>query len=167
MNCRDARNDIALYAGGDLDDASRLQELRRHVAECSGCRERYQSARGALKVLRGAAAGVEAASGTWDSSGSLWPSIQREMSRPPQPASVRALRQLRHWTPFAAMTVACGLMVAAVTYRAAPRDPQAASPRGLQVGPPLTVRPESESRRSESEGERPPAPLAPALRPDL
>jgi anti-sigma factor RsiW len=38
MSCREREENIALYAGGDLD-ASRRAELEHHLAECAMCRE--------------------------------------------------------------------------------------------------------------------------------
>jgi len=154
MNCRDARSDIALYAGGDLDDAARVRELRRHVAGCAACRERYHSLKGALKLL-GSVQTPETES-TWKSAGSLWPKIRRELSRPPQPTGALALQQLRHWSPFVAATAACVLMLIALRGDA-PAPGGTVSPRGLQLTPPLAVRPE-QSSRSETAPGRPPSP---------
>lgn len=156
MNCHDAKRDLALLAGGDLDDAARLRELRRHLAGCPECRRRYRSAQTALQSLRGLR--VAATTSTWESGGSLWPAIQRELSRPPQPLTRQVLRQLRHWSPFAAMTAACVLMLVAVVYRGEPREPPV-TPRGIQVVPSTSVRSESEASRSPGESAaRPPSP---------
>jgi hypothetical protein len=156
MNCRDAKLDLALLAGGDLDDAARLRELRRHLATCPDCRRRYQSAQTALHSLRGLKAA--ATTSTWESGGSLWPAVQQELSRPPQPLTRQMFRQLRHWSPFAAMTAACVLMLVAITFRGEPRE-QPVTPRGMHLTPPPAVPPASESSRSHGESAaRPPAP---------
>lgn len=156
MNCRDAKRDLALLAGGDLDDAARVRELRRHLAGCPDCRRQYQSTRSALQSLRGLKAA--ASNSTWESGGSLWPAIQRELSRPPQPLPRQVFRQLHHWSPFAAMTAACVLILVAVVYRGEPREPPV-TPRGMQVVPSTATRPESESSRSPGESvAQPPSP---------
>ncbi len=156
MNCRDVKLDLALLAGGDLDDAARVRELRRHLAGCPDCRQRYHSARTALHSLRGLKAA--ATTSTWESGGSLWPAVQRELSRPPQPLTRQVFRQLRHWSPFAAMTAACVLMLVAITFRGEPRA-QPVTPRGMHLTPPATVPPASESSRSHGESAaRPPSP---------
>ncbi|MFV0442394.1 MAG: anti-sigma factor family protein [Planctomycetaceae bacterium] len=140
MTCREARADIALYAGGDLDDRARVRELRLHVAGCPECREHYQSLKTTLKTLSGLGP-VELGGATWQSTGSLWPAIRQEIGRPPEPLTVaKAFKQLKPWAPLAAMTVACVLMLVSLGNLGTPsHDP--VSMRGmLPTQPPTAMR---------------------------
>lgn len=131
MNCFDARTDIALLAGGDLNDTVRKEDLRRHLTHCEECRREYKGMKASLKAL----SQVEPSS-TWISSGSLWPRIEKRISpsRPGASSAWRSLRGLRHWTPLAAMTAACVLMVVALNQRGV-REPAATERSVLATGP--------------------------------
>jgi len=142
MNCREARADIALFAGGDLDDRARVRELRQHVHGCPECRAHYDAMKSSLKSLA-ALIPLDAAA-TWESGGSLWPSIRRELVKPPQTlTAAQAISQLKNWTPFAAMTAACVLMLVALgQFGAQPEQP--VSSRGLTTHPPMALHPTEE-----------------------
>jgi anti-sigma factor RsiW len=150
MNCFDARTDIALLAGGDLDDASRKEDLRRHLAHCEECRREYKRMKASLKALSGADRPT-----TWISTGSLWPRIEERIAPPRRVTSKtwRRIRRLRHWTPLAAMTAACLLMVVAINQRGGPREEPMAGRSVLTTRPPTAMveRPEvkPESKRPE------------------
>lgn len=155
MTCRDVQSDLALFAGGDLEDRTRVRDLRQHVAGCPVCKARYQSLKSTLKTLGNVGPAEGLASATWVGQASLWPGIRRELARPPVPFSAaRALGQLRHWTPFAAMTAACVLMLVTLNQFSAPRE-QPVSSRGLGTQPPLALQP-ADTPRSPSESEREP-----------
>jgi hypothetical protein len=155
MTCREARTDLALFAGGDLDDRTRVRELRQHVASCPGCKGHYQSLKSTLKTLGGVGAVDAFASSTWESQHSLWPSIRRELARPPAQFSASvAFKQLRHWTPFAAMTAACVLMFVALDRFGSPREE--VSTRGLGAHPPVALQPHEEPRSGSESESRPP-----------
>ena len=142
MNCREARADIALFAGGDLDDRAQVRELRQHVHGCPECRAHYDAVKASLKSLA-ALAPLDAAA-TWESGGSLWPSIRRELAKPPQAlTAAQAVNQLKNWTPFAAMTAACVLMLVALGHFGAQPE-QPVSSRGLTTHPPLALQPAEE-----------------------
>jgi hypothetical protein len=110
MTCREVNADLALYAGGDLDDAERVRAVRRHVANCLDCRERLRSLKSSLQTL----AGSDPVS-TWVPTISLWPRVEAAL-RAPAPVTGRfsSLHSLRHWTPFAAMAAACVLLLLAL-----------------------------------------------------
>lgn len=157
MNCREARADIALYAGGDLDDRDRVRELRRHVGECPDCRTHYHGLKSSLKLLGGLAP-LESGAATWQSAGSLWPAIRKELARPPEAlTAAQVFKQLRNWTPFAAMTAACLVLLVALGRNGSPRE-QPVTNRGLTRPPIALQTPPSEPRprpeHSESESAR-------------
>ena len=162
MNCRDAQSDIALYAGGDLDDAARVREVRRHVASCPECREHFKGVKSSLRTL----ASVDQAA-TWQSAGSLWPSIQRELARPRPAAAARVWQQARNWSPLAAVTAACALMLMVLNHNGTPTD-QPVTGRGMTIHPPTAMRSHSEnppepdhpsSRDAHKPGEKPVLPV--------
>lgn len=138
MTCRDAQADIALYAGGDLDDAVRVREVRRHVASCPGCREHFKGVKSSLRTL----ASVDRAA-TWQAAGSLWPAIQRELGKPRPTGAALALKQVRNWTPLAAMTAACAVMLMVLNHNSAPPEGEVTG-RGMTIHPPTAMRSHSE-----------------------
>lgn len=104
MNCRQARIELALCVGDDLPDATRRENLRRHVVQCPGCRAHYKRLRGTLQML-------ESSDGdrTYDVGGSLWPQLSqriRRMEETPEPTG-----RFNGWMPFVAVTAACALLV--------------------------------------------------------
>ena len=149
MNCREAQAEIALYAGGDLDDRARVRDLRQHVRQCGKCRAHYDSMKSTLKSL--AAVGPASSAATWERAGSLWPSIRREIAQPPQTlTTVQAVNQLKNWTPFAAMTAACVLMLVALGQFGAPPD-EPVSGRGMAPHPPMVLQMDDEPEEKETE----------------
>jgi hypothetical protein len=54
MTCEKARKDIPLLAGGELRPR-KTRRLRKHLLECSGCREELREYQGALAILKDAA----------------------------------------------------------------------------------------------------------------
>jgi hypothetical protein len=118
MNCTRAKSEIALWAGGDLDDRQ-IAQLERHVAVCPDCREYRQRMSGSLQVLHNP--GVSESSGLHDS---VWPGVESRLSVQSQIEARRAER-LNRWLPAAAIAAAC-LAVIAFTSEPAPQ------PRTLQ-----------------------------------
>ncbi len=103
MTCRDAKSGLALLVGGDLDDAVQRRELREHLAQCRSCRAHYRSLKSAFAVLSGLPA-----AGTWDSTSSVWPSVQKSLDRPAGPTLVeKSVQTVKHWSPLAVMIAAC------------------------------------------------------------
>jgi hypothetical protein len=153
MNCRHARTEIALLAGGDLTDAVRVAELRRHVSGCTECRRHYRGLKSSLATL----AGSDAAA-TWAQSASVWPAVhQAILTPPPTPAAtaVQSLKNLRHWTPFAAMTAACLLMMFALGHNQPQQPTSLRAERGMATVPEFDSPPREKSPhpRSRSESE--------------
>src|SRR5690606_21635290 len=122
---------------GDLTEASRKEELRRHLTHCRECRREYKSVKESLKVLTAAAAPP-----TWISTGSLWPQVEQRITPPKRLTGKtwRRLRRLRHWTPLAAMTAACVLMVVSVSRWGGHEDSSAAGRSMIGSQPPVAIR---------------------------
>ena len=149
MNCREAQTDIALHAGGDLDDRERVRALREHVGGCPECRAHYQGVKSSLKALSGLLP-LEAGSATWQSVGSLWPSIRKELARPPETfTAAKAFNHAKNWSPFIAMTTACLVMLVALGRFGSP-PVQPISNRGL-TRPPISLQTPPRDDRSASE----------------
>lgn len=102
MNCRQAKADIALWVGEDLQDAQQKEELRRHLASCPECRAHYKRMKRTFAVLERADRDA-----TYDSSDSLWPHLAQRISR----HSAGSPGRFNGWLPFAAMTAACAILV--------------------------------------------------------
>lgn len=71
MNCDEAKLEIALWVGNDLDDLARIEELRRHIATCPDCRLRTKSLQSSMVLL-----GAVDQDLTYDPGDSLWPELQ-------------------------------------------------------------------------------------------
>jgi len=67
MNCKRAKQELALSAGNDLDPMTE-QELRRHLNECPECQNRWNRLRTTTAVLQRAAA--EDVVNSWERLGS-------------------------------------------------------------------------------------------------
>jgi len=70
MNCDEVRLELALWVGNDLDDPTRIEELRRHVAICPNCRIRAKSLQSSMVLL-----GATDPDPTFDRPESLWPEL--------------------------------------------------------------------------------------------
>lgn len=85
MNCDDAKLDIALWVGNDLNEATRVEELRRHIAVCPDCRLQAKSLQSSMVLL-----GAVDQDRTYDPGDSLWPELERRidyLERTPQRTS--------------------------------------------------------------------------------
>lgn len=104
FDCRQARAEIALKAGGDLDDPIALSLLEAHLAGCVPCRRYLAGMESSLEVLQASA--VESLSG--ERPPSLWPRVSRQLPR----LNSRAVSaRFNLWVPTAAMAAACAVMV--------------------------------------------------------
>ena len=112
MSCRRYREDIGLLAGHDLDDASRAEAARRHMAECPDCRDRFGRAKAGVSVLAAAAVAPAASGSTWSATAeSCWPAVQQRMSGRGGGGSPAAGDRFRGWAPATAMAAACLVML--------------------------------------------------------
>lgn len=70
MNCDEVKLELALWVGNDLDDPTRIEVLRRHVATCPQCRSQAKSLQSSMGVLGGIDPDP-----TFDLQDSLWPEL--------------------------------------------------------------------------------------------
>ncbi|MEZ6066818.1 MAG: zf-HC2 domain-containing protein [Planctomycetaceae bacterium] len=129
MSCREIQHDLALFVGGDLDDAGRVRELKSHLGGCADCRRHYRGLKSSLVSLTT----VDQAS-TWVPAISLWSKVEKSLAKPPESSlPLATLRQLKHWTPFAAAAAACMLML--LVLNPGDTEPTNAGRRSI-IGPP-------------------------------
>src|SRR4051794_3033856 len=102
-DCRQAKAEIALQAGGDAVDPATSELLQSHLAECRDCRIYVAEMTASLEVLQACAVQWLPASRKT----SLWPGVAARL-----PASVRpsAAARFNVWVPTAAMATACAAM---------------------------------------------------------
>lgn len=107
MNCKQARHEIALWVGQDLDDPQQGEVLRKHLAQCPDCRSYHAEMQASLQLLEQADRPA-----TYLTVGSLWPELAPRLQRGPvaEPAA-----SFRNWIPFAAMTAACLILMLVLT----------------------------------------------------
>ncbi len=102
MNCKQAKQNIALFAGNDLDPMS-TRDLKRHLKECPGCVEQWERMRTSVEALQTHCP----SSGPIEDS--VWPEI---VVRLPKQRTVRQRpNRFNGWAPSLAVVAACGLMV--------------------------------------------------------
>lgn len=103
MNCKRAQSEIALWVGGDLDDAS-IAALGQHLNRCPACdRVRLQMQR-AMSALEDQPA---AESSLHDS---IWPEVSKQL-----PQSLPQGDRFNGWLPAIAMAAVCCLMLTIAT----------------------------------------------------
>lgn len=102
MNCKQARIELGLLVGHDLNSQSE-QQVRRHMAECPHCREHWQG------LMAGAAALQQGTTSPHVPRSSLWPAVRAQL---PAARASRAQANLSGWFPVVALAAACvGIMV--------------------------------------------------------
>jgi hypothetical protein len=103
-DCREARTQIALEVGGDLEDSAATERLQSHLHECPDCRRYLSDMQSVLGVFAACARpeNVEAASPR------LWSRIAAEL---PDRSRRSAYSQFNVWVPAAAMSIACAAML--------------------------------------------------------
>jgi len=101
MNCKQAKAQIALLAGNDLEPVA-TQEIRRHLDECGGCRQQLQQLRSCLEALQAPA--HDALSGEQES---LWPQLSVRLAKQ---APQRQPHRLNGWAPALTVAAACSIM---------------------------------------------------------
>jgi hypothetical protein len=101
MNCKQAKEKVALLIGNDLD-ASAVGEVQKHLGQCAGCREHLQQLSSCLEVLQ-----VPAASAFRVEGESLWPQISVRLA---SPSAGQKPHRLNGWAPTLAVAAACTAM---------------------------------------------------------
>lgn len=104
--CRHMRPALALWVGHDLDEVEEKQ-VRRHVAECGGCRDFSQRLQGSQHVLEHAGA---ATASLETPEPSLWPDVRGTLLQRARRSSVLrspSSGRIQRWLPVGALTAAC------------------------------------------------------------
>jgi hypothetical protein len=108
MNCKQAKEKLALLIGNDLD-ASEVGEVQKHLGQCTGCRQHLQRLSSCLEVLQVPAAGAFRAEEE-----SLWPRISVRLA---SPSAGQKPHRLSGWGPTLAVAAACSLMFWVASYQ--------------------------------------------------
>lgn len=103
-DCRQAKAEIALKAGGDAIDPLAGELLESHLDDCSHCRRYFAEMTASLESLQVCAAESPRPA----LSRSLWPGIAAQL---PRTASLTASARFNFWVPTAAMAAACAAMI--------------------------------------------------------
>ena len=101
MNCRRAKQNIALFAGNDLDGLS-ARELRRHIKECPACADHWRKMKSSVAVLQ-TPSGESRPIGD-----SVWPGLAVRL---PEQRETRPADRFNGWAPALAVVAACVLML--------------------------------------------------------
>jgi len=97
MNCKQAKTQLALLIGNDLEPCA-LQEVRNHLGQCVGCRQHFERLSRALEVL-------QAPPRSWNPEHeSLWPKLSTRLA---SPAAGQKPHRLSGWAPSLAVAAAC------------------------------------------------------------
>ena len=105
MNCREAKAEIALLVGNDLEDAGARESLRRHVSACPECRGHYQRLKQTFKFLEQADK-----TETFEVRESMWPALSTRLRHRQQEQKPSR----RQWWPLASFLAACIVVVAII-----------------------------------------------------
>lgn len=97
MNCKQAKAEIALWVGGDLDETC-ARQVRRHVMQCPCCREHWQRLQTGLQPLQAVQDVRPAPEET------LWPRISATLNA----ESGWRVNRFNGWVP--ALTVAAAIL---------------------------------------------------------
>jgi hypothetical protein len=158
MNCKQAKEKLALLIGNDLD-ASAIAEVQKHLVQCAGCREHLQRLSSCLEVLQVPAAGAFHADGE-----SLWPRISVRLA---SPSAGQRPHRLSGWAPTLAVAAACTAMFWVASYQfvrdsgpapfAAPSGPIILQPIDQPLdGPPRPYDPQARPIKGGSDPSRQP-----------
>jgi hypothetical protein len=100
MKCKQAKTQVALLIGNDLDPTA-LQDVRNHLGQCVGCQQHFQRLSSCLEVL-------QAPPRSWNSEQeSLWPKLSVRLA---SPNAGQKPHRLSGWAPALAVAAACTAM---------------------------------------------------------
>jgi hypothetical protein len=101
MNCKQAKAQLALLAGNDLEPAA-CQIIRRHLDQCDACRQHLRRLSSCLEVLQ------TPSQGPWNlEQESLWPQLSVRLS---SGSNERPPHRLNGWAATVAVAAACTAM---------------------------------------------------------
>ena len=119
MNCKQAKAEIALWVGNDLDESTE-RSLKRHLSQCLSCRKHWRRMKATLRMLQEA---DEVPSAT--EVGSLWPRLSAALSAADDQNARRS--RFNGWVPALAVAAACLAMIS-LSNSTAPVEPQSNAP---------------------------------------
>ncbi len=101
MNCKQAKTQVALLIGNDLEPTA-LAEVRNHLGQCAGCRQHFERLSSCLEVLQAPLRAYNA------EDESLWPKLSARLA---SPNAGQNPHRLSGWAPTLAVAAACTAMV--------------------------------------------------------
>ena len=126
MNCKRAKQDMALCAGRDLDDCAE-QQLRRHLSACPDCRDQWQRVQASTQLLQRTADANSPVGDVrlWSGVSTALQQIERERLQAPQAGR----------TPLWIPAVAVAALVLAAVSIVQTLTPLPEDPGGILVAP--------------------------------
>jgi predicted anti-sigma-YlaC factor YlaD len=100
MNCKQAKTQVALLTGNDLEPAA-LADVRNHLGQCVSCRQHFEKLSSCLEVLQAPPRGFN------PEDESLWPKLSVRLA---SPNAGQKPHRLSGWAPTLAVAAACTAM---------------------------------------------------------
>jgi predicted anti-sigma-YlaC factor YlaD len=100
MNCKQAKSQVALLIGNDLEPAA-LADVRQHLGQCGSCRQHFDQLSNCLDVLQTPPRGFG------PDEESLWPKLSVRLA---SPTAGQKPHRLNGWAPSLAVAAACTAM---------------------------------------------------------
>ena len=107
MNCQQARSQIALWVGGDLD-ASAWECVQSHLHQCPGCQSYQTRMKGMLELLGSSDDSQDPSAENELSHDSLWPALSAQLPKKHQKPRAN---EFNGWIPALALAAVCMVMV--------------------------------------------------------
>ncbi len=131
-DCDQWQSDLALLAGGDLEDEAAQCRVQSHLTVCQQCQVHFSNLTQTLEVLQSAAVIVPSNSRTH-----VWASVAERLPANRRPS---ASERFNLWVPTTAIAAACAAMIFVTILqvdRMAPFSPQAVPQVQTVLGKPL------------------------------
>jgi hypothetical protein len=100
MNCKQAKSQVALLIGNDLEPSA-LADVRGHLGQCVSCRQHFDKLSSCLEVLQAPPRGYNS------EDESLWPKLSVRLA---SPSAGQKPHRLSGWGPSLAVAAACTAM---------------------------------------------------------
>src|SRR5579872_3777808 len=101
MNCKQAKTQVALLIGNDLEPAA-TADVRNHLGQCVSCRQHFEKLSSCLEVLQAPPRGFN------PEEESLWPKLSVRLASSSAPQKPH---RLNGWAPSLAVAAACTAML--------------------------------------------------------
>ncbi len=147
MKCKQARSDIALFVGNDLQEKS-AHELEQHVTKCPQCSEHLTSMQETIRVFEQIDAGLDTSRNK-----SLWPGLSKKIRHIELASSQRD--RFNGWVPAVAIVAAC-ILIAVVSDVSTPYAPsRVVSPTAMPASVPPSQNDATRLYSDENNGQDP------------